>query len=84
MSTKRTLSAVLPDGTTTTCTTTRAVTHVVATHNEARNALCADGLTRAFSEEWVVFRWSAAPDTAVKELQRRGWGLGEIAVIPID
>lgn len=80
---KRTLTAILPNGEVATTSTTRNVTHAVAIHNQAREALCADGQVRFFPESWNVFRWSSAPETAVKELQRKGWPLTEISVIPV-
>lgn len=84
MTAKHTLTATLPNGETATTTTTRNVTHAVAVHKQAREALCADGQTRFFPESWDVFRWSAAPETAVKELQRKGWPLTKISIIPVN
>ena len=60
--------ATTPDGLIETKATRRNVTHLVATLHPVRG--------------YSSYRWSAAPDTAVKELQRKGWPLHEILVIP--
>ena len=62
-----TVTATLPNGQTVTKKTSRPVTHAVVTCHPERG--------------YFVFRWSAAPETAVKELQRKGWALNEIHVI---
>lgn len=62
-----TVTATLPNGQTVTKKTSRPVTHAVVTCHPERG--------------YFVFRWSAAPEAAVKELQRKGWALNEIHVI---
>ena len=60
--------ATTPDGAIATKATKRNVTHLIATLHPVRG--------------YSAFRWSAAPDSAVKELQRKGWPMHEILVIP--
>jgi len=78
-----TFTATLPNGETVAKKSTRAVTHAVAIFKEARTAICCDGQAHNFPESWDVYRWSAAPETAVKELQRKGWTLDKIRAIPV-
>ncbi len=79
-----TFTATLPNGETATKKSARPVTHAVVVHHESREAICADGQTRHFPEHWSVFRWSAAPETAIKELQRKGWTSDKIRAIPVS
>jgi len=62
-----TFTATLPNGQSITKKSSRPVTHAVVTCHPERG--------------YHVFRWSAAPETAVKELQRKGWAMNEIHVI---
>jgi len=62
-----TFTATLPNGQAITKKSSRPVTHAVVTCHPERG--------------YHVFRWSAAPETAVKELQRKGWAMNEIHVI---
>lgn len=66
---KTTYTALLPTGEVASKTSTRPITHVVGTIHPERG--------------YSTFRWSAAPETAVKELQRKGWSLSEIFVNPV-
>jgi len=63
-----TFTATLPNGQAVVTKSRRPITHAVVTCHPERG--------------YFVFRWSAAPDTAVKELQRKGWQMNEIHVIP--
>lgn len=65
-----TFTATLPNGQTVSKKSARPVTHAVVTcHPESG---------------YFVFRWSGAPDTAIKELQRKGWATTEILAIPVN
>jgi hypothetical protein len=65
-----TYTATLPDGTTATKKSRRTVTHVVGVHWPERG--------------FQVFRWSGAPESAIKELERRGWNrITEIEAVPV-
>jgi hypothetical protein len=68
--TATTFTATLPDGTTVTKKSTRPVTHCVGVIWPDRGP--------------SVFRWSAAPETAIKELQRKGWALTELFSVPVS
>jgi len=63
-----TFTATLPNGDIVAKKSRRPVTHAVVTCHPEHG--------------YHVFRWSGAPDTAVKELQRKGWPMNEIHVIP--